>query len=307
MMKKFELCFEFEGDKDKYLIPELLPKDEPDTNWDESNALNFQYHYNFLPNSIISRFIVRSQRLISKKTYWRTGVMLKYKGNKALVRADLEDNKIFISISGKESTRREFLAVIRNTFDGIHDTIAKIQVKEMVPVPDHPGIFVKYDYLRHLMDMGETEIIPEGLDKRVSIKALIEGVEPPESTELKAKRYDDRYWEQKRKHPGFDRHYPKELFPIASARPTQTSPANLILTILAFLLAFIVPVLALTIMSNYAKVQHFWFILIGSILVLYAIANYSLLATGILSEKGFLSLMRGFLKSVANLLGKKEE
>ncbi|MFM6861358.1 MAG: COR domain-containing protein, partial [Dolichospermum sp.] len=59
MMEKFELCFPVDNvdNIDGYLIPDLLPKEEPATGeWE--NVLAFQYHYNILPSSIISRFIV---------------------------------------------------------------------------------------------------------------------------------------------------------------------------------------------------------------------------------------------------------
>jgi internalin A len=78
MMRKFELCFDFEGFADrKFLIPDLLPKEEADTG-DWSNVLAFQYHYPILPGSVISRFIVRMNHLIHRNTYWRNGVMLAY-------------------------------------------------------------------------------------------------------------------------------------------------------------------------------------------------------------------------------------
>ncbi len=67
MMKKFELCFEFDDAANTFLLPDLLPKDEPDTGlWD--NALHFQYHYDILPSSVISRFIVRMHPFISRST-----------------------------------------------------------------------------------------------------------------------------------------------------------------------------------------------------------------------------------------------
>ena len=64
MMRKFELCFDFEGFTDrKFLIPDLLPKEEPDTGeWDD--MLAFQCHYSILPGSIISRFIVRRKLVL---------------------------------------------------------------------------------------------------------------------------------------------------------------------------------------------------------------------------------------------------
>ncbi|MCP4105248.1 MAG: hypothetical protein GY749_06890 [Desulfobacteraceae bacterium] len=45
MMRKFELCFDFEGFADrKFLIPDLLSKEEPYTGeWQD--GLEFQYHY----------------------------------------------------------------------------------------------------------------------------------------------------------------------------------------------------------------------------------------------------------------------
>ena len=126
MMRKFELCFPIETDN-KYLIPDILPKEEPDTGeW--GNALAFQYHYSVLPNSIISRFIVRMNHKISKNTYWRSGVVLvSGEGNRALINADREDKKIFIWISGNQNTRRNFLSIIRSDFQAIHKTIPALE------------------------------------------------------------------------------------------------------------------------------------------------------------------------------------
>lgn len=136
MMKKFELCYDIEPDK-SFLIPDLLPKDEIYTGeWDD--ALAFQYHYNVLPSSIITRFIVRMNTFIYKNTIWRSGVVLKYGNNTALVRADIEEKKIYIWVAGKQDTRRDLLAMIRGEFDAIHKTIVKIEVTEKVPVPNVP-------------------------------------------------------------------------------------------------------------------------------------------------------------------------
>ncbi len=91
MMKKFELCYDIEPDK-VFLIPDLLPKDEPYTGeWDQGLAL--QIHYDVLPSSIITRFIVRMNPFIYR-TVWRSGAVLKHKNNTALVKADSEDRKI---------------------------------------------------------------------------------------------------------------------------------------------------------------------------------------------------------------------
>jgi GTPase SAR1 family protein len=182
MMRKFELCFDFDGFYDqKFLIPDLLSKEEPYTGeWDD--ALAFQYHYDVLPGSVISRFIVRMHPYICEETYWRSGVVLEDKdsGNKALVKADKEDKKIFIRVSGREQTRRVFLGVIRSNFDYIGKTIPGIEPDEKVPLPAHPEIVVGYKHLLNLEKMGVEIHFPEGLEGGVNVKELLEGVEPEE-------------------------------------------------------------------------------------------------------------------------------
>ena len=179
MMKKFELCYDMNDYR--FLVPDLLPKDEPYTgNWYE--ALAFQYHYNILPSSIITRFIVRMNTFVYK-TVWRSGVVLRSgsevlrgRGNTALVKADTEDRKIYIWVSGDENTRRDFLSAIRAEFDSIHKTIAKIEAREKVPVPRRSNIVVDYEHLLTLERKGIAEFIPEGMDEAVNAKELLRGV-----------------------------------------------------------------------------------------------------------------------------------
>ena len=173
MMRKFELCFDIEPDE-RFLIPDLLPKEEPYTGeWDD--ALAFEYHYNVLPGSIMSRFIVRSHYQVYKKTYWRCGVVLEYEGNLALVKADREDRKIFVRIKGKPIARRGFLGQIRDRFRYIHNTISGIQAQEKVALPNHPHILVDYRHLLNLEAMGETSFVPYGLQEKIEVRDLLNG------------------------------------------------------------------------------------------------------------------------------------
>lgn len=128
-----------------------------------------------LPTSIISRFIVRLNAFIHK-TVWRSGVVLKSGGNTALIKADIEDRKIYIWVNGDEPTRRDFLSAIRSQFDAVHKTIAKIETREKVPVPDHPNVVVDYEHLLKLERTGVTDFIPEGLDDPISVQQLLDGV-----------------------------------------------------------------------------------------------------------------------------------
>jgi internalin A len=182
MMEKFELCFPMENSRDReypnYLIPDLLPKPEPHTEgWED--ALNFEYHYEkILPSSVISRFIVKAHRQIARipqPTYWRTGVILASQdGNRAYVKADLEDAKILIRISGNKATRRSFLTFIREIFADIHDC-PRLTPDERISLPDNPQVTVSYKHLLNLENRGKTEYSDS--DRDYNIRELLDGIE----------------------------------------------------------------------------------------------------------------------------------
>ncbi len=196
LMKEFKLCFELPDCKPaRYLIPGILPKEEPEETDLEGETLNFQYHYSVLPDSVISRFIVYMHEKIHKETYWRSGVMLAHtEGNEvyniARIKADPADNKIFIAVSGKESTRRTFLGMIRDVFNKkVHINLTK--PTEWVPVPDHPDHPpLDYQELLGLEDMNEQNVVIGKLKLKLNLRQLLDGYEPIEIRRLKQKGVD---------------------------------------------------------------------------------------------------------------------
>lgn len=177
MMRKFELCFAFDGvGEELFLVPDLLSKEAPDTG-DWTHALAFEYHYNVLPSSVISRFIVRMHPYLVEEQVWRNGVVVADQGNEALIQADREDKRIYVRVRGPERTRRSLLSIIRFHFDVIHNSISGIRVEEKVPLPDQPQIAVDYHYLLDLEAMGEKSFVPPGLRRRVDVKPLLNGVD----------------------------------------------------------------------------------------------------------------------------------
>ena len=177
MMRKFKLCFDLEQDK-KFLIPELLPKVSPD--FDESDyekSLAFQYHYEFLPSSVISKFIVEMNSFILDNKYWRNGVILSNDKNSALVRADTVDGKIFINIIGQENTRRDFLAKIRYVFEDIHKSIGDMKPKEIIPLPDNQEILIDYEDLLIAEKEGVMKYYLPKIKKKINVKELLDGID----------------------------------------------------------------------------------------------------------------------------------
>ena len=187
LMKEFELCFELDCKPPQFLIAGLLPKDQPEETELHGETLEFQYHYKVLPESIISRFIVNTHEKIHNQIYWRSGVMLQYQENNeiyniARIKADPEDKKIFITISGRKETRRLFLGILRNDFQKIHKSLPNLEITEWVPVPNHPNHPpLDYQELLGQESMGESTITIGKLRLKLDLRQLLDGYESLES------------------------------------------------------------------------------------------------------------------------------
>jgi internalin A len=180
LMRKFDLCFSFPERENNYLIPELLDKQQPSEAADfrPEKCLNFQYHYPILPEGLMPRFIVRTYVLSTAQPRWRTGVILKFEENRALVKADVQDKRILIAISGPTSGRRRLLAIIRSDFEHIHRNY-KFQPQQMIPLPDNPNSLVAYNKLLVLEQKGVNkfhEVFGEYVFE-LEVKELLNGVD----------------------------------------------------------------------------------------------------------------------------------
>ncbi len=176
MMRKFELCYDI--DRDNFLIPDLLPKDEPEFKFNGIPA--FEFAYPVLPSSIITRFIVRMNQKIDDGLAWRTGVVLKIGENKALIKADIEDRKITIAIDGLEHTRRDALSAIRFQLDEIHASIKGLEPQKRVPIPEAPNAEpLEYETLLMLEREGQEEYLVRDGKRlvKVNVRQILSGIE----------------------------------------------------------------------------------------------------------------------------------
>lgn len=177
MMHRFELCFEYADGSHRYLVPELLPRNEPALALENEDALRFEYHYEILPEGVLPRFIVRMQSHIVDASLWRSGALLTIDGNRALVRGNTLDGRVFIHVFDAPTGRRRALTAIRAAFRAIHRTIPGLKPKPMVPLPNDPDLAVSYDHLLRLESKGNTSFLPEGADEEYSVRELLDGVE----------------------------------------------------------------------------------------------------------------------------------
>ncbi|MCE7924306.1 MAG: TIR domain-containing protein [Haliscomenobacteraceae bacterium CHB4] len=194
VMQEFELCFQL--DARTYVVPQLLPVQEPEFKT-EGALLRFEIHFpDFLPDSIFPRLMVKLHTFIERDpsdrvtqshpvttprlTMWRTGMVL-HKPNifKALarVRWDKEDQKILVDVCGEE--RRRFLSFIRETVKEIVADFTNLEFNELVPIPDTKKDIKRYSLLVAMEKAGKEDVFSEELEQDIPLVALLDGVEEP--------------------------------------------------------------------------------------------------------------------------------
>jgi internalin A len=316
LMEKFELCFPLDyTNVNRYLITDLLPIDEPDVDAYENAPLHFQYRYDILPSSIISRFIVRNHEMIYKTMRWRSGVVLTEGNSKALVRGDEEDDFISIKVQGSHASN--LLAIIRRDFTKIHNTIPNLAVKEFLVVqeydkeePTDRQVPVDYLHLCNLDRQNITDAILPGLQGNYNIRDLLEGVE---SRQQREQNLDDR---QERANLSRDSQplnplpetTPNLLKPLPETTPNLLKPLpettpNLLkpsLTLL-FLLAGVTAIFA--VLAHSVPVLQFTITVIASCLIFAVTAIFVLRITGIIDETAFNQALTGFWNALPILKG----
>jgi len=103
LMKKFELCYSITDDQ--ILLPDLLDVQEPNFKTKSPIRLRFIYKFDFVPKSILPRFIVKSNQEEHHNICWRTGIIIddRFLNSQAVVKVDYSEKMITIDVSGDNS------------------------------------------------------------------------------------------------------------------------------------------------------------------------------------------------------------
>lgn len=171
LMKKFELCYQI--DNETVLLPDLLAVPEPNFDFDFNGAVKLFIEYDFLPHSIMPRFIVKMNLDIKDGLQWRTGVVLENKefNSCAIIKSDYEAKRIYINVNGGQ--KRDYFSSILCNLRGINKSFEKLKAVEKIPLPDEPDIAVSYEHLVYLEDIGDKKYRPEGSKKEYNVKSLL--------------------------------------------------------------------------------------------------------------------------------------
>lgn len=188
LMEQFELIFRLQ-DSMHYIIPELLPARVPQQIqsliWGskKDKHLRFEYHYEFMPKGILSRFICRIHELIYQELFWKYGVVLDYEDSRAKVIWDDTGIVKIIAIEVWGAQADKLLFMIRNHLEYIHQKLNNPPFEEKVPCVCPTACLNKatpylHDYttLQRFKAKGKLTRTCDKSVEEVSIQAMLEGV-----------------------------------------------------------------------------------------------------------------------------------
>lgn len=174
LMEKFELCYFVPDNRRTIFIPNAFGAERPQNlEWDEKGTLQFQYNYDILPNSIISRLIVKLHPFIIDGKYWRDGAIIKKEDLTAFVFTDRTSLTLNISIKG-EISKKELLGNIRFHLDDIHASFKALKINQKIP---YEGVLIDYEELIICQEEEVEDYFVPKLRKKVKVKDLLEGVD----------------------------------------------------------------------------------------------------------------------------------
>jgi internalin A len=195
LMQKFELCFPLDEQKERFLVPTLLPVKSPELEdaWTtDKSALRLRFAYEVLPHGLFARFLVRSQVLqkdkstLTMEVAWRYGViLLSFEGAQALARAvHVGKDYIDVTIRGPAEPVQRLAGVIRENLRGIHDNHRDLNPTLLVEVIGASGIFHRLSFLEELSTKRQSLIVDtEAGPLAVDASSVVSKVQPPEMTD----------------------------------------------------------------------------------------------------------------------------
>ena len=187
LMEKFELCYPLaDTGESKWLSPQLLPPSLPVClqDWAEPTDLSLSYRYEFLPQGLVNRLMVRRRHLVQNiNMCWAYGAFFEHEDNQLLVQQTTTRNdEIVMRARGSEG--KALLSVISNELDALNATFKGLadKVGKWVPCPCDecatsmdPHMFEQRDLVKRKQNgIADTECFKSY--KRMSVLQLLDGL-----------------------------------------------------------------------------------------------------------------------------------
>ena len=143
-MAAFDLCYPEPGQKDTWIVPDLLPSDQPEAGIDfpEAGALRFDFRFDtFLPRHVIGMLMVDHYRDIRAGQAWQHGVRLtsrSFSGAEALVLADYQSRVLKLAVAGQHG--ENYFYVLYDGILRILERMPRLQYTKRLHLPPEARI-----------------------------------------------------------------------------------------------------------------------------------------------------------------------
>ncbi|WP_038164534.1 COR domain-containing protein [Verrucomicrobium sp. BvORR106] len=143
LMRRFELCYALDDHDKRWLVPQVLTRYQPklDPAWSSAPATRLRYTYKVIPEGLLPRFIVRTHPLSEGLQRWRNGVVLALDGAQALVKTELSESRITVTVQGKDAPRLRLVQLVRAHMRHIHRNLRGFQPVEEMEIAGSPGTY----------------------------------------------------------------------------------------------------------------------------------------------------------------------
>lgn len=173
---KFDICYSLEkADEETYIVPNALKNKAPKeaNEWNRKKTLSFRYRYQFMPEGIVARIIVRLNNWIKtddngNDLVWKKGCILSKNNCTALIKNDISNDGLTIvdiSVGGDSFYRKEFLSYIRGVIDELHKEASEnFNPEPLIPCNcdicsnEEEPTFFEYTELKDYIEAGEETI-----------------------------------------------------------------------------------------------------------------------------------------------------
>jgi internalin A len=182
---KFDISYQLPHKPGFFVVPMKLPDKRAEYDLSANEKLHFRFQYNFMPEGLMSRLIVRLHENIFEGKVWLTGAL--FTDNDCIAEVLQQETTkeglkyIGIKVFGKiAEKRRAFLHTIRSQIEYIHrNTFPYINYNEMVVCncsvcekSDNPNFYDLDDIKSHL-DAQEKTIFCKIGKQRIAIQNLL--------------------------------------------------------------------------------------------------------------------------------------
>jgi hypothetical protein len=132
LMNLFQLSFPLDEQGERYLVPTLLPADEPPDSGEPRGlgVVRLRYEFDVVPAPLAGRLLVRLFALIDGRKAWQRGARLRYATAQARVWADLSETYVYATVAGGGRDGAELLEMIREALKEMFREYERLRVVE---------------------------------------------------------------------------------------------------------------------------------------------------------------------------------